>query len=197
MLLNPDTSTPGEPGAAPADALLEQVFIDLTAIERKQVDDTREFITGQKKTFDRWIAGARTLRMLKLKSLCVNSKNAFLRLRTQYGLGRDVISDATVSLLLAILRREEEVRAWRAGLTEEERYEWASPWSIRRHCPALAPVKDKDDEEGDDDESDPKDEGDKDDNDSQDDHDSDGGDSEDDADEGNDEGNNDDDGEGN
>jgi hypothetical protein len=117
------------------------------------VDAAREALATMKRTFEFWIVVARGLRALKDKADRIGGRFTFDRLREREGLGgkrrdgTDVLNKTRVSRLLAILERLPEVEAWRADkLTDKQRFEWASPEAVWRHCPVFAKPKGDDDE---------------------------------------------------
>src|SRR5262249_61718736 len=71
----------------------------------------------------------------------------FARLREREGLGgrdkhgKEILNKTRVSRLLAILEHVAEVEKWRADLTNKQRFDWASPEAVWRHCPVFAKPK--------------------------------------------------------
>ncbi len=63
----------------------------------------------------------------------------FRRLREREGYGK--LKSARVSRLLAQHERRTEIDAWRAGLTEKQRDDWASPEAIFSALPAFREVE--------------------------------------------------------
>jgi hypothetical protein len=116
----PTHNTPGLP------ALTEQ--------ERVYCEGAREALASIRKTFDFWVAIGRGLKALHDKAQAIGGKKTYDRLRQREGLGKDVINKTRSSRLLAIIDRLTEVGAWRDGLTEKQRFTWASPEAIHRHC---------------------------------------------------------------
>jgi len=103
-------------------------------------------------TFEFWIVIARGLRALKDKAERIGGRFTFDRLREREGLGgrdkqgKEILNKTRASRLLAILDHIAEVEAWRATLTEKQRFEWASPEAVSRHCLVFAkPKPDADD----------------------------------------------------
>jgi hypothetical protein len=111
--------------------------------EYDAVESARTALATMRRTFEFWIVIARGLRVLKDKANRIGGKFTFDRLREREGLGgkrRDgtnVLEKGRVSRLLAILDKLPEVEAWRAGLTDRQRFEWASPEAVFRHCPVF------------------------------------------------------------
>jgi hypothetical protein len=117
----PTHNTPGLP------ALTEQ--------ERVYVEGAREALASLRKTFDFWVAIGRGLKALHDKAVGLGGKKTYDRLRAREGLGREVINKTRSSRLLAIIDNLTEVGRWRDGLTESERFKWASPEAVHVHCP--------------------------------------------------------------
>jgi hypothetical protein len=67
----------------------------------------------------------------------VGGGKTFRRILQQQGLGM-VVPPATATRLEAIMANLSAVEDWRAGLTENQRYRWASPSAVFKHCPAFA-----------------------------------------------------------
>jgi hypothetical protein len=106
------------------------------------VETARSALLSLKKSFELWIGIARGLKTLRDKADRLGGRFTFDRLREREGLGKDVFDESRVSRLLAILEREREVVEWRAKkLTDKQRFEWASPEAITRHCPVFAKPK--------------------------------------------------------
>jgi len=108
------------------------------------VEAAREAIVTMKRTFEFWIVIARGLRALKDKAVRLDSgRFTFDRLREREGLGgkrrdgTDVLSKTRVSRLLAILDNLPEIERWRSKLSDKQRFDWASPEAIYRHCPVF------------------------------------------------------------
>jgi hypothetical protein len=119
----PTHNTPGLP------ALTEQ--------ERVYCEGAREALASIRKTFDFWVAIGRGLKALHDKAEQIGGKRTYDRLREREGLGKDVINKTRSSRLIAIIDRLTEVGAWRDGLTDKQRFEWASPEAVHRHCPVF------------------------------------------------------------
>jgi hypothetical protein len=112
----------------------------LSLEEHTYVDAAREALATMKRTFEFWILVARGLQALKDKADRIGGRFTFDRLREREGLGgkrrdgTDVLNKTRVSRLLAILDELPAVESWRATLTDKQRFEWASPEAIFRHC---------------------------------------------------------------
>jgi hypothetical protein len=108
--------------------------------EATYVEAAREALVTIKRTFEFWMVIARGLKALKDKAQRIGGKATFDRLREREGLGGrnkaglEILNKTRVSRLLAILDRSAEVEAWRAELTDKERFTWASPEAVWRHA---------------------------------------------------------------
>jgi hypothetical protein len=102
--------------------------------ERTYVDAALEAMQSLKKTFEFWMAIAQGLKALRDKADYLGGRYTFDRLRVREGLGAEVINKTRVSRLLSILARREEVERWRATLSSNQRFEWASPEAVWNHC---------------------------------------------------------------
>jgi hypothetical protein len=115
------------------------------------VDKAREALAAMKQTFENWSVIARALKSLRDKADRIGGRFTFDRLREREGLGgkrrdgTDILNKTRVSRLLAILEHLSEVEAWRAKLTDKQRFDWASPEAVFRHCPVFAKPKSDDD----------------------------------------------------
>jgi hypothetical protein len=92
-----------------------------------------------RRTFEFWVAIARGLATLRAKADAIGGYYTFGRLRAREGFGG--LPRTQVHRLLKINARIREVEAWRAALSERERFRWAGPEAILRHCPLFAPAK--------------------------------------------------------
>ena len=81
----------------------------------------------------------RGLQLLRKKADLLGTRHAFNDLRDQNGLGDRFFNKTRVSKLLRVMDELEAVEEWRATLTEKQRFEWASPDAIIRHCPVFNP----------------------------------------------------------
>jgi hypothetical protein len=99
------------------------------------VEQARAALASVKRTFEFWVALARGLAMLRAKADAIGGSFTFARLREREGFGG--LHRATVHNLTRLHERLPEVEAWRATLTERERFRWAGPEVILRHCPAF------------------------------------------------------------
>ena len=111
------------------------------------VEAAREALVTIKRTFEYWIVIARGLQTLKDKAERIGGRFTFDRLREREGLGgRDkhgkaVLNKTRVSRLLAIIYNLPDVERWRAGLNEKQRFDWASPEAVFRHCSVFTKPK--------------------------------------------------------
>ena len=92
----------------------------------------------RKTTFGNWVTIGRALKALHIKAEQLKRKKAYNILREREGLGVDIIKKSRSSRLLKIIGNLPEVEKWRATLTDAERFEWASPEAVNRHCPLFA-----------------------------------------------------------
>ena len=123
-------------------------YPDLPSLSHEEityVDAAREALATMKRTFEFWIVVARGLQALKNKAERIGGRFTFDRLREREGLGgkrrdgTDVLNKTRVSRLLAILEHLADVEKWRAEeLTDKQRFDWASPEAVWRHCPVFA-----------------------------------------------------------
>jgi hypothetical protein len=126
-------------------------YPDLPSLSHEEityVEAAREALVTIKRTFEFWMVIARGLRALKDKAERIGGRFTFDRLREREGLGgrnkqgKEVLNKTRVSRLLAILEHVAEVEDWRAKkLTDKQRFDWASPEAIWRHCPVFANPK--------------------------------------------------------
>jgi hypothetical protein len=93
-----------------------------------------------RRTFDKWVTMGRGLQLLRKKADQIGTRNAFNDLRDQHGFGERFYNKTLVSKLLRVMDELEAVEKWRATLTEKQRFEWASPDAIIRHCPVFNPA---------------------------------------------------------
>ena len=125
-------------------------YPDLPTLSHEEityVEAAREALATMKRTFEFWVVIARGLKTLKEKAERIGGRFTFDHLREREGLGgkrrdgTDILNKARVSRLLAILEHLPEVEAWRNDsekVSQKERFEWASPEAIHRHCPVFA-----------------------------------------------------------
>src|SRR5258708_39100579 len=92
--------------------------------EAQKVDAARDAFAALKKTFDHWVIIGVGLQTLKAKAERLNLGRAtFKNLREQAGLGKKVITDATVTRLLAIVDNLPKVIKWHQDLEDKQQYE--------------------------------------------------------------------------
>ena len=121
------TSGPGDTDLNPTDD------------ERCILDGARAAAVALKRTFDNWVTMGRGLELLRKKADLLGTRHAFNDLRDQNGLGDRFFNKTRVSKLLRVMDELEAVDKWRATLTVKQRFEWASPDAIIRHCPVFNP----------------------------------------------------------
>jgi hypothetical protein len=107
--------------------------------ERRILNAAGAAAVDLKRTFDNWVTMGRGLQLLRKKADLLGTRNAFNDLRDQNGLGDRFFNKTQVSKLLRVMDELEAVDKWRATLTEKQRFEWASPDAIIRHCPVFNP----------------------------------------------------------
>ena len=106
-----------------------------SACVERALDAVKEM---RKTTFGYWVTIGRALKALHIKAEQLKRKKAYNILREREGLGVDIIKKSRSSRLLKIIDNLSEVEKWRATLTDAERFEWASPEAVHRHCPLFA-----------------------------------------------------------
>jgi hypothetical protein len=117
---------------------------DLPALNEQRhvyVEQARASLGILRKTFETWVGVGQGLKVLHDFADEIGGKKTYDKLREREGLGRDVINKSRSSRLLAIIDNLPAVEEWRATLTPKQRFEWASPEAVHRHCPVFA--KDK------------------------------------------------------
>ncbi len=118
-----------------ATAYAANTVIDANADEQRLIDDAHDAMSALKRTYDHWMTLGTALLMLDEKAAGMGGRWTFMDLRDQAGLGDDKIRKEVVSKLLKVMRSRVAVEAWRASLTEKQRFEWASPDALIKHCP--------------------------------------------------------------
>jgi hypothetical protein len=113
------------------------VEIETTPDERRILDAAHLASDTLRRTFDNWVTMGRGLQLLRKKADLPGTRIAFNDL--QHGLGDRFFNKTLVSKLLRVMDELEAVEKWRATLTEKQRFEWASPDAIIRHCPVFNP----------------------------------------------------------
>jgi hypothetical protein len=97
----------------------------------------RETLSRTRRTYAVWVVIAAGLKVLA-DLAAGGGKSKFRRLREREGYGE--LKAARVSRLLAQHERRVEIDAWRAGLTEKQRDNWASPEAIYQRSPLFKPA---------------------------------------------------------
>jgi hypothetical protein len=119
----------------------------LTALERQLVELGATAVESLKRTFEQWMDIGHGLKILRGRANQIKGRNAFRLLAEQAGYGlvfhgvNNKIIHSVASNLLDIVEHEPQVRTWRDGLTDEQRWAWSSPSSIKRWCPIFATKK--------------------------------------------------------
>jgi hypothetical protein len=109
--------------------------IEITPDERGVLQAAHVALISLRRTFDHWVTVGRGLQLLRQKADQIGTRNAFNDLRDQHRLGDKHFRKEVVSRVLKVMDNLEAVQEWRAGLTERQRGEWASPDTIVRRCP--------------------------------------------------------------
>jgi len=109
--------------------------VEITPDERRVLQAAHVALIALRRTFDHWVTVGRGLQLLRQKADQIGIRNAFNDLRDQHRLGDKHFRKEVVSRVLKVMDNLDAVRAWRAGLTERQRVEWASPDTIVRRCP--------------------------------------------------------------
>jgi hypothetical protein len=112
--------------------------LSLTSNENAIINAALEAIVALKKTFENWEAIGHALKSLRAKADRLKGRKTFDRLREQAGLGTKLLDKTMASKLLRIMDELPAVKSWREGLTEKERFDWASPGAVLKHCPVFA-----------------------------------------------------------
>jgi hypothetical protein len=128
---SPPTNAPESQGLSAEDAALFEA--------------ARTAVATLKRTFeDFWLpiaeAVARALEIVDQRGTGKTDRERskdWMRLLEQQGLGAISENKTARNKLLTIWEHKEEVEAWRAKLTPEQRIKWASPSSIHARCPDL------------------------------------------------------------
>jgi hypothetical protein len=111
---------------------------NLDAEEMAIFDAARAAVTLLKKTFDTWVVIGRAVVAARTRADRLGGGKTFRRILEQQGLAA-VVPPATATRLEAIMAKLVEVESWRAKtLTENQRFQWASPSAVFKHCPAFA-----------------------------------------------------------
>jgi hypothetical protein len=110
----------------------------LTKAENACVEKALEAVVVIRKTFGFWVTIGRALKALHMKAEQLGKKKAYDSLRVAHGLGKEIINKSRSSRLLAIIDNLPAVEEWREELTDKERFDWASPEAVHRHCPLFA-----------------------------------------------------------
>jgi hypothetical protein len=106
----------------------------LNTDQRAVVDFGADAVAALKKTFDHWMAIAHGVAVLRNAADNLGGKKTFHRLLERSGYGTLLRAKAQLTRLVQMAARETEVRQWRDTLTEKQRWDWASPSAVFKHC---------------------------------------------------------------
>jgi hypothetical protein len=112
----------------------------LSPEESVSVENARAALGRLKQTFENWMVIARALKALEDKAQRMGGRT-FARLCEREGLGSDVLNRGRTWRLARILERLPQVEAWRATLTDRQRFTRSSPESVLRYCPLFTKPK--------------------------------------------------------
>jgi hypothetical protein len=116
---------------------------DLDAESRVKVDSGAEAISAIKKTFDHWMAIARGVAVLRREADRIGGKKTFHEVLEKNGYAVLMRSRSNLTRLVQIAAQEDEVQAWHGTLTENQKWDWAGPSAVFKHCPLFKkPPKD-------------------------------------------------------
>jgi hypothetical protein len=114
----------------------------LTLADVEIFENARQAVMTLKKTFDTWVVIGRAV--VQARKICdergQRNTKAFMRLVEQQGLGT-LVDKSTATRLEKIIANLPAVTAWRATLSGDKQYKWASPSSVCSRCPALNPAR--------------------------------------------------------
>lgn len=111
----------------------------LSLQEHATLEAAREALHQLKKTFEHWVTIGRGLEALRVKADRLGGRKTFDRMREKEGLGARIVPKATVTRLFHILDNLTDVVRWRENdLDDRERFNWASPSAVFKHCPVFA-----------------------------------------------------------
>jgi hypothetical protein len=115
--------------------------LNLDVEETALFDAARAAVVTLKKTFETWVVIGRAVVAARKRANRIGGGKTFRRILEQQGLGV-VAPPATATRLERIMAKLPEIETWRAGLTENEAFQWASPSAVFKHCPALVRTPD-------------------------------------------------------
>jgi hypothetical protein len=110
---------------------------DLSMDEVTIFEAARNAVTLLKKTFETWTVIGKAVVAARTRADRVGGGKTFRRILEQQGLAM-VVPPATATRLEAIMAHLADVEAWRAGLTDNQRFRWAAPSAVFKHCPMFA-----------------------------------------------------------
>jgi hypothetical protein len=117
-----------DPGPESRDLSMEEVAI---------FENARNAVGLLKKTFETWTVIGKAVVAARTRADRVGGGKTFRRILDQQGLGM-VVPPATATRLEAIMASLVAVEEWRAGLTDKQRFNWASPSAVFKRCPVFA-----------------------------------------------------------
>jgi hypothetical protein len=122
------------------------VEIELTAEEQEIFSRARSSGIGVRRTFEAWLDIGRAAQVARRHADASGGHKKgrdalFRRIMNDQGLGwiNSKNRNSEIVHLLEILKRLDEVQAWRATLGEFERARWASAQSVFNRCPIFHP----------------------------------------------------------
>jgi hypothetical protein len=109
----------------------------LTLEEVEIFEAARQADRELKKSYDKWIVI--TGRAVVLARAIADRRGGGLKMVNQILEQQELgsVTGPNVSRLLRIMPQIKEVIAWRAVLTDRQKFDWASPQSILKHCPVF------------------------------------------------------------
>jgi hypothetical protein len=110
---------------------------NLDAEEIAIFDAARAAVTLLKKTFETWVVIGKAVVAARKRADRMGGGKTFRRILEQQGLST-VVPPATATRLEAIMAALPKVESWRASLTENQSFAWASPSAVFKHCPVFA-----------------------------------------------------------
>jgi hypothetical protein len=114
----------------------------LSPDDRAQAELAVQAVVALRRTFEHWMVIARFIGRMRELANKIGGRWTFQRLLNQNGFSERLIAEiggkTVISRLEDIAAHEIAVREWHANdLDDEQRYKWASPSSIKKHCPVF------------------------------------------------------------
>jgi hypothetical protein len=110
----------------------------LSQDDQVQGELVRQALSSLRKTFHDWMIIARFVARMRERADQIGGRRTFARLLDQEGFGdeqiREIGGNATISRLEKIGRHVVEVEAWHETLTSRQKFEWAAPTKVMKHC---------------------------------------------------------------